>query len=459
MDNKATKNFSFGMLGTLIVKSISYLTVIIVGLIITPAEYGRISMYTTWITIFSVFVGMQLNGSLQNAYIEYGEEKFDKYCTSILCVSFMSFLSLLIPFLCFRDSISALLRIDDNITLFLIPQCFGAYCVGFLTSYFLTQKKVINNLIFTLSYAIFVACISLLLCYVLSNHVYGYVVGCFIPNVVFGIAVLLFFFIKTRFCFNKSYILFSLKFSIPLIMHTLSSIILSQSDKIMINFFLGDAQTGNYNMVHNYSMLVNTLWASINGIFIPYYFEALQKSDKKLINEYTFHYYVFFSIILFGYMLVGKELIMFITREKYSDGLIIFPVSVLSQYYVFQYSFSSNFEFFKKKTLWIAIGTFLAAFINIVLNYFMISNLGIFGAAIASAISYLLLFIFHECISRFYIKDYPINIKFSFMGFIISLFFVVVTYLTYDLWIVRWILGTVLGIILITKLYFTKRII
>ncbi len=453
------KNMLLGVIGMVLIKVVSLLTVVFVGYIMTSSEYGNLSTYNTWVTIFGVFIGLQLSGSIQNAFVEYSKEKFMVYCSTILLIALASTVVAFIPFLAANNSLAELLKIEPILAYTLIPQCLGSFLVSFMSTYYLAQKKVNMNLIWTVAYALLLSAFSLSFASIFEVKEIGYAIGTFIPNIGFGIVCLVYFFVKTKFKFDFRYLKFALMFSIPLIMHMLGNVILGQSDKLMIRYMMDETKTGEYTMVHNYALLLNSLWAAFNSVFIPYFYDNLKKNDYDNLKSQSKNYLIFFSSISFGFILVGREIVKFIVKEEYYAGLDIFELAVLAQYFIFIYSFSVNYEFFKKKTIWIAIGTILTAIINIILNYFFINEWGIFGAALASAISYLILIAFHEFIARKIVREYPLKLSYFVFFVAISIIVTIGSILLHDYWFIKWIIGSLIGLFIVIRLIKIKRII
>ena len=84
----------------------------------------------------------------------------------------------------------------------------------------------------------------------------------------------------------------------------------------------------------------------------------------------------------------------------YQTGKYFLPWIIFGCYFIFLYSFPVNYEFYVKKTNYIALGTSFSAVINLVLNYIFIPKYGSFGAALTTLASYFFLFVFHEIITR-----------------------------------------------------------
>lgn len=454
-----SKNVFIGVIGTILLKVISFVTIILVGYVMTDQEYGNLSTFNTWITIFSVFIGFQFGGSLQNALLEYDRKKYHSYCASLIVFATVMFLVVCIPSFIFKQSLSEFLKVDSIFMYILLPQCFFSFLVNFMSTYFLSQKMVKKNLIWTLVFCVSVAFFSILFAVIIDYKEFGYSLGVFIPNAVMGTISLIYFMVKSKLKFDLKYLKFALLFSLPLVMHMLGSVILGQSDKIMIRFMMNESQTGQYTMTHNYAMLLNSVWVAFNGVFIPYYYDNLKNNKMDVLKSQSKNYYILFTSVSLSFILVGREIVRFIINEKFYDGLSIFELSVLAQYFIFLYSFSVNYEFYKKKTVWIAVGTIITAGINILLNYFFINLWGIFGAALASAISYCFLIMFHELIARVVIKGYQLSILYTIILVLASSFITVAAIFLRDYWYIRWVIGICIMIFIIFRVIKMKKLI
>jgi len=91
-------------------------------------------------------------------------------------------------------------------------------------------------------------------------------------------------------------------------------------------------------------------------------------------------------------------------QEIYWEGLYIIPWIFMAYYFQFLYAFEVNVEFALKKTKLISIGTIFSALVNIILNLLFIPIFGYIAAAITTAISYFLLFLFHYFLTSRIIK-------------------------------------------------------
>ena len=118
------------------------------------------------------------------------------------------------------------------------------------------------------------------------------------------------------------------------------------------------------------------------------------------------------------------------------------------------------FEFYHKKTRVIAMGTLMAAGVNILCNALMIPRFGMMGAAVATLISYAALFVFHYLIAKFAIggEAFTFRLTLFLPGLLAVGAASAVFYLLYDFWYLRWGVGAAVGVFLLLRLFRQKKI-
>lgn len=83
------------MAGKFALQGVYFITTPIFTRILIPSEYGYISLYNSWLSIFSLIIGLQTYGSIGNARIKFGEENINRYTSSIMSISVLSFVIIL----------------------------------------------------------------------------------------------------------------------------------------------------------------------------------------------------------------------------------------------------------------------------------------------------------------------------------------------------------------------------
>jgi O-antigen/teichoic acid export membrane protein len=87
----------------------------------------------------------------------------------------------------------------------------------------------------------------------------------------------------------------------------------------------------------------------------------------------------------------SRELVELLTTEQYFGAAAIIPLILLGYFFQGVYVFMVAPLFYFKKTLLVPVLTVAGALVNIGLNIFLIPEIGIMGAAVATAISFFVL--------------------------------------------------------------------
>jgi O-antigen/teichoic acid export membrane protein len=115
----------------------------------------------------------------------------------------------------------------------------------------------------------------------------------------------------------------------------------------------------------------------------------------------VFNYYLFLVLsILIGLSIFGREILLLLTTQTFSEGFVVVPLLVLGailasigQYFTYgiQIALKSHY------TLYLNLS---ALVINVILNFVLIPRLGIVGAALATVLSFTFLSIAAMAISQ-----------------------------------------------------------
>jgi O-antigen/teichoic acid export membrane protein len=194
-----------------------------------------------------------------------------------------------------------------------------------------------------------------------------------------------------------------------------------------------------------------TAWA-------PFLWSVSKKDNAKEIYSKILTYFFLVSMfVALGLSSLSKEVITIMTTSSYHDAYLIVPIIALS--YVL---YGCYFILFvginlKKKTKYQPFIVGFGAIINLILNFLFIPKYGMYGAAIATLISYLTLPITTHFISK---KIYPIEYEWIRLIkiFLISLFiFIICLLISIDSVIISGFIKTILIIVSYPSLLYIFR--
>lgn len=187
-----------------------------------------------------------------------------------------------------------------------------------------------------------------------------------------------------------------LKYSIPMMPTTIFWWVTSVSDRYMIRAFIDSDANGMYSI----ACKIPTVMALLAGVFMEaWQFSAVTESQGETKERDRFFSRIWellqAALFLFGSFLIAfaKPEIMVLADKAYYSVWQYVPILCVSAVYSSFVTFLGTIYMVKKRSTLYFWTSFLGASTNIVLNLFLIpSPLGVQGAAIATMISYMVLF-------------------------------------------------------------------
>ncbi len=452
----------FNILSTVILQGLAFITSPIFSRLLGTDNYGVVSVYSTWTTLVTSVFSLNVSSSLNIARINLPEEENEKYQSSMLGLGVISYLFFGGLVLLFLKPLSAILKMHEVMIVLLIVHSFGVFCVDMLNTKFTFEFHADKNCVLSVLTAVSTVLLSLVLIYQVPAEInyWGRILGQAITYAGLAVFGCIFFFTKGKTFFKWEYWKFCLPICLPVIFHSISNLVLEQSDRIMLQHLTNDSYVGIYSLAATFGLVVHVLWLSLNKSWSPFYYEYSKEGQINEMRSRARNYIELFTVLSSGFVLLAPEVYHLFAGEDFWGGTNLIPVFALGHYFVFLYSFPVNYEFYKKRTVLVAAVTVSAALVNLVLNYFMIQSFGYLGAAIATCVSHGFQFLFHYISARFIIDrgEFPFRMG-LFIPYILAFFVMTgVSFLPMSLWFVRWGIGVVLGVYELRMIIKRKRV-
>lgn len=167
-------------------------------------------------------------------------------------------------------------------------------------------------------------------------------------------------------------------------------------DTVMLGFMKQDAQVGWYNAIYKIILFV-LIFANVLGVVLFPQISALFKKSLTQLQALTSSFSKFIAIVAlpigFGGVILSKPLIGLIYGSEYLGGVTAFRFLIWTVVVIFfSIIFSNGLQACNRQRSYLAI-VGLGAVMNIVLNLILIPRYSLNGAAVATLISELLVFV------------------------------------------------------------------
>ncbi len=398
------KNLSTVTIANVLNTAIPFLLLPILTSYLTTTEYGELDIFYTTMSFLIPIIGLNFYSGITVFYYDKSVDN-NAYIGTSLVITILS--ALVVMGIC-----GVMLIFSPNIVwqyhIILVVVLASFRVINeTLSTYWLIAKqtvyfglfKVIRTVAELLISILFVA----LFIWGLSGRIWGMVL-------VSGLASVFVFYVflqkhKVRLQINKELLNKGLLYSLPLIFHSIGGYILNISDRYFIAGMVSDSELGIYSVAYQIGMAFYILQISFNQAWVPNFMKAINEPnfDKVKIVKQTY-WYALISVAVFALLWLCIPVFYWFVDSKFDAGMDIVPWVLLGFLFNGFYFMVVNYLFAMKKTMIIAITTIVVGVINLVLNYFFINLWGIKGAAISTAVSFFLSFVFFWYLSN---KYYP----------------------------------------------------
>ena len=196
-------------------------------------------------------------------------------------------------------------------------------------------------------------------------------------------------------------------YSLPLMPTAIMWWIMNLSDRLLISHYKGLEELANYSVANKFPVLITTLWSIF---YKAWQISAIEEyGSEEYENLYNNIFSLLSVILISGSLFITisiKHFLPILVKGSYLDSWKYIPILTLSSVFSAISGYLGVTYTVKKNTKWILLTTLLGAFINISLNIILIPSFGNIGAASATLLAFLAVFIFRLLQTRKDVKVY-----------------------------------------------------
>lgn len=441
-------------IGNYMIKGLTFFSIPIFSRLLTPSDYGIYNTYIAYEGILCMCVGLTLNTCQKYAKNKYGNlyDEFVSSCTVLVLLSAMIWLVLINVFDKQIEKYTEFSRIVVNL---LILHCTGSALLSIFNVYLSLSYSYKRYLILAGINTLLNIFLSVVLITTVfdNQRALGRIAGTAIPILLLAVYICYYFWNRCRPPLERKriqpYWRFALAYSVPLIPHGISQVLLSQFDRLMIKNVCGAAQAGIYSFGYNLYTIVAVTTSSLDNVWSPWFFEKAKEGKVELIRKRATQYAILVGTFVSVIILISPELVALLGTEAYSEAKHCVVPILVGGYFSYLYTLPVQVQYYRGKTKIIAAMTAAAAVLNILLNALFIPLFGYVAAAYTTAIAYALYFVFHAFMSTKTSREKYFDWGQLFLCICFCLTIAALSLFLMSYGIVRWVIALILSIFLI----------
>lgn len=425
------KNTGIIFLGKVATQFLSFFLLPIYTNYLNTSDYGTIDLILTYISLFVPIITIQQEMATFRYLIDSRNDK-DKI-KKIISTSIKSVLSYILIFLLFYFIIIHFIHIRYgyyiiiNILVCIFSNLFLQIARGL--------GKNINYSIASFITGVVTFLANIILICLLNVGAKGMLISMTLANII----CIIYLFISLKL---YKYINFKktdnnlkkemLKYSLPLVPNGISWWLINVSDKTIISIILGASANGIYSISNKFSSIISSLlgifslsWSESASVYIN------DKDRDQFFSDVANMILKLFGCLCMGLISVLPLIFNIVIGKDYIEAYNYIPIFLIGTLCNCVVNVYSGIYIAKKMTKKVASTSFSSAVINIIINLVFIKYIGLYAAAISTALSYFIMMIYRHIDLKKYVNiKYDKKIVFS---IILMLIFTMLIYYKNDL--------------------------
>ena len=364
----------------------------IISRVIPADDIGTASIFVSTRNCLTIVIAAATYDYLYKAMLEFPQNK-KNYVSSIVSFILMMTVVSFVLSLPFKTYVKNTFSLDEFLYYWLFISI-AINTLGFVGHHYsVFHNKYILILLMVIATGPISQILGLGLAYIMPSHKYiGRILGLDFYNMAIAIGLIgwLIFSVLQGDNIKPSvkYIKKTLVFSLPIIPHLLSQMILTQSDLIVIGRYTDSGKSGIYSMAHTVGNLAYTVLIQALVVWSPWVYRRLAENNKTQVYHNSKIMILLGSYLSVGLLTVSTELIKIFLADTYLPCIYIVPPLTCSMFFQFINVFMYDVNYYNKKSSYIAIPSIIAAVLNLILNIVFIQKFGYLAACYTTLISY-----------------------------------------------------------------------
>lgn len=396
LNNKNFRNGALFALFSFFNTGINFVIMMVMARFIKPDSYGQLSLFTTMVSLLSIFICLNTNGFIGVNFFSSSKEKIQRLLNVVVLTTLLAYMVMLTAMCCFTSALEEVSGLTIVYQFYAISFCALNVMNALLLDVWRLEEKVwrygtfsvllvICNLILTVLFVGFLR-------WDWQGRMYAQVITCA------GFAVLAFYILTKknylRMVFpKKEDFVGAYRFGIPLIPHTTSFWLRQGLDRYVINAFTTQAMVGLFSFAANFANIIQIIGSAFNASYSVNIYKTLATANidsVKLLRRNCWYLVGVYFVITLLIFLFASLLIPF-AFPQYNDCIIYLFLLCGGAMFQCFYLVYVNILFFYKRTKILMYITFTCSLLHCIMSL-LLTKYGVIYTAYISLFSNMLIF-------------------------------------------------------------------
>lgn len=386
---KNTALFAMNSIGT---KLVNFLLVPIYTAALSTGQYGTVDLVVTLGSILIPVITINIGEAVMRFSLDEGADS-NKIMSVGILFSFVSVVAGVLVLLIFKDIdifSSYAVAISTYFVTNGIYQIFSCYLRGREKLFHFAICNILVTLLIALFDIVFLVLLKLGINGLFYASSFSYIIGIFYASYVGKISM-----VFKHFNIDNKLLHSMAKYSIVLVPNSLMWWVMNSSDRVMVTAMIGAAANGIYAISYKLPSIISTVSTVFNQAWS---YSAIREQDSKDEDEYNnkmFRLLFVISLLTASCLIIiMKPFLKIYVASEYYSAWEYTPYLIIGSFFLTLGTFLATAYTVHKDSKGFLVSGLLGGFTNIILNWLLIPIFKVHGAAFATCISYIVIFIY-----------------------------------------------------------------
>ena len=371
-----------------------------------PGEYGALEMFYVIASVLGTLLGMNIAHGTLRFYFEFDNENDQKKVISTSLIT--TFVLCVFSFLLLDHFTQELSYLVFKSTEYrgLFRYVFVIVCMQLLNeiafAYLRVKERSGTYVMLSAVQLVSQVLLNLYTVLILQWGVKGILLGNMLSIGITWLILMTTVLRYSGFSFDSGKLKLLLHYCLPFILSAFAGIIISNSDRVMLNTFVGLTAVGVYALGTKFGIVVRDL------VMEPFFrnfgqsrFAIMKRPDAAHLYSRILTYFVLgVTIVSLGVTFFSREAMRIIASPEYLDAYKIVPIILMTVIFTGIGCILQTGILIHKKTKYVFYINLSSALLILLLNRIMIPHLHMYGAALANAFNSIFICILTYAISQ-----------------------------------------------------------
>lgn len=378
-------------------------------------DYGNLTLFLIASNIVTIFFSINISNGILRLFSD-SEMKIDlkRVLFSILLLFFAVFIIILFTVSFFDDFFSYLIFKNSTYTdLVYLTIGYGFFRIFFQTilGTFRALEKVRLYVFLSILDVLLMAVINIYIVYSTEFNIRDVFKGYLIASSIsffFGVLLIRKYLLPS---FDKKILKYLLFYGVPLSLANILSYLINYGNRFFLLHFVDTEKVAVFDVSQKISNVVGMLFVgAFLTSFTPFYLNSYNEDDFNVFEEKVNKVVINFTLVyfLFAIFTITSDdiFLQLLSKKNYLDSSLYVPILILSNfmYVIFMITtLGTNILKTTKVEMYITIA---AIFVSLLLNYILILNIGLYGAALSQLLVNIITIVFMITYNK---KYFPIK--------------------------------------------------